>query len=85
MGVYGKYNMRCVTRDKYSMKQNQVLNLTQDIPRILRIFFVHVSSGFALIGLWYFELLLHCIIVYTTNNNTVIVQNCKWSGHVRLS
>ena len=52
-----------VSRDKLSTRQSRVLCLSQDMPPSA-VFFVHTSSGGALNGILYFELLLSCIILY---------------------
>ena len=52
-----KYSIRGVPRDKYSTRQSRVLYLSQDTS-LSAAFFVHTSTGSALGGILYFELLL---------------------------
>ena len=47
-----------MSKNKYSMRQSQVLYLSQDMRQVLYI--LHISSGGALSGILYFELLLNC-------------------------
>ena len=47
--MYGKYSMRGMLRDKYSIKQSRVLYLSQNIS-LSAVFFVHTRTGSAISG-----------------------------------
>ena len=46
-----------ISRDKYSMRQSRVLYLSRDTS-LSAVFFIQTSTGSALGGILYFELLL---------------------------